>query len=421
MGAAGGGSGVGTPSASPRIAPPVDASTKRPTPAARAASSITAVPPTLTAASKAGSSTARRTSICAARWKTTSGRSVPTTVPIASTSVMLASCSRAPPPTAASRFSRRPVERSSTTLTSSPRSRSASTRFEPMKPAPPVTSARMRPGAYPCRGRERAKSSTRWLPMARCSLISSRERSEGELLARPCAASVRSCAERAGPSAVHRRSSGAWKGIDLFRKGLIGALALAVLLTAATVALAEHIRGTNGPDVLIGTPRADNIDGLGGNDTITGQGGKDKIDGGDGDDHVNGDRACPDEKTTKSSPYYCIPGEDDDDHIDGGKGNDHLNGNGGDDHIHGDDGDDHLRGGKDDDRIKGGDGRDTIEGNSGDDHIFARDGRSDDIDCGLGYDKVVADRSDVLSRCEKVSTPHGNSGGGQHGSPHGNH
>ena len=32
------------------------------------------MPPTLTAASKAGSATERRTSICAARWKTTSGR-----------------------------------------------------------------------------------------------------------------------------------------------------------------------------------------------------------------------------------------------------------------------------------------------------------------------------------------------------------
>src|SRR3954454_3541358 len=37
------------------------------------------------------------------------------------------------------RFSRRPVEKLSSTLTSRPRSRSSSTRFEPMKPEPPVT------------------------------------------------------------------------------------------------------------------------------------------------------------------------------------------------------------------------------------------------------------------------------------------
>ena len=46
---------------------------------------------------------------------------------------------------------RRPVERSSTTVTSSPRSSRASTRFDPMKPAPPVTRARM--GRIRCVGR----------------------------------------------------------------------------------------------------------------------------------------------------------------------------------------------------------------------------------------------------------------------------
>ena len=59
-----------------------------------------------------------RTSICAARWKTMSGR-------------------------APARFSTWPVDRSSTTVTSSPRSSRASTRLDPMKPAPPVTRARI--------------------------------------------------------------------------------------------------------------------------------------------------------------------------------------------------------------------------------------------------------------------------------------
>src|SRR4051794_26094352 len=40
-------------------------------------------------------------------------------------------------------FSRRPVERPSITATSSPRSRGASARLEPMKPAPPVTRVRI--------------------------------------------------------------------------------------------------------------------------------------------------------------------------------------------------------------------------------------------------------------------------------------
>ena len=50
---------------------------------------------------------------------------------------------RAPRSSAPARLLSLPEERSSTTSTSWPRSSSSSTRFEPMNPAPPVTSARM--------------------------------------------------------------------------------------------------------------------------------------------------------------------------------------------------------------------------------------------------------------------------------------
>src|SRR3954449_10689233 len=60
----------------------------------------------------------------------------------ASASRMSSSWSSASP--APERFSRRPVERSSTTVTSSPRASRASTRLEPMKPAPPVTKVLIR-------------------------------------------------------------------------------------------------------------------------------------------------------------------------------------------------------------------------------------------------------------------------------------
>src|SRR4051794_14561946 len=99
------------------------------------------VPPTLTAASKPGSATARRTSIWAARWKITSGAAAATSAATRSRSRTSASCSTAPRPSAPSRFERRPVERSSSTSTASPRASRASTRLEPMKPAPPVTRA----------------------------------------------------------------------------------------------------------------------------------------------------------------------------------------------------------------------------------------------------------------------------------------
>ena len=95
-------------------------------------------------ASLAGSATDLRTSICAARWKITSGFTRPTRSLTASASRTSTSSSCAPFPSACSRFSRLPVERSSSTVTSSPRASRASTMFEPMKPAPPVTSAFMR-------------------------------------------------------------------------------------------------------------------------------------------------------------------------------------------------------------------------------------------------------------------------------------
>src|ERR1035438_7981186 len=58
----------------PYRAPPEDANSTR-APATRAASSTLTVPTTLTCASAAGAATEERTSICAARWHISSGRS----------------------------------------------------------------------------------------------------------------------------------------------------------------------------------------------------------------------------------------------------------------------------------------------------------------------------------------------------------
>ena len=45
-----------------------------------------------------------------------------------------------------------------------------------------------------------------------------------------------------------------------------------------------------------------------------------------------------------------------------------------------------------------------MRGDTGDDTIFARDRARDQIDCGRGRDRVVADRNDSVSRnCERVS------------------
>src|SRR5215208_2886629 len=126
------------------MAPPVEVFTTRGTPCACAALKTFTVPSTFTRASLAGSATDLRTSICAARWKITSGFVRLTRRLTAPASRTSATSSCAPFSSACSRFSRLPVEMSSSTVTSSPRASRASTRFEPMKPAPPVTSAFMR-------------------------------------------------------------------------------------------------------------------------------------------------------------------------------------------------------------------------------------------------------------------------------------
>src|SRR5436190_6212692 len=101
------------------------------------------VPPTFTPRSKTGSETESRTSICAARWKMTAGCLLSTRPETVVGSVTSPSTSSAPCSSAGPRFSRRPVERSSRATTSSPRASRASTRWEPMKPSPPVTRASM--------------------------------------------------------------------------------------------------------------------------------------------------------------------------------------------------------------------------------------------------------------------------------------
>jgi hypothetical protein len=55
--------------------------------------------------------------------------------------------------------------------------------------------------------------------------------------------------------------------------------------------------------------------------------------------------------------------------------------------------------------IDGGAGRDTITGGPLDDSISVRDGEADSVDCRAGDDGVVADASDQLVNCERVSLP----------------
>ena len=111
-------------------------------PARCAASRTATVPRTLRRASPTGSATLCRTSIWAARWKTTSGRAETISGPVPGALTSASSRSKRGSPSARARFAARPVDRSSTPSTSFPSRSRRSTRVDPMKPAAPVTTVR---------------------------------------------------------------------------------------------------------------------------------------------------------------------------------------------------------------------------------------------------------------------------------------
>lgn len=88
----------------------------------------------------------------------------------------------------------------------------------------------------------------------------------------------------------------------------------------------------------------------------------------------------------------------------GGPRDDLLYGLEGRDRIRGDGGHDVLYGGPGRDLLVGGRGRDVLRGAGDGDVIQARDGERDDVICGGGVDRVVADQRDrVAEDCERVT------------------
>ena len=143
-----------------------------------------------------------------------------------------------------------------------------------------------------------------------------------------------------------------------------------------------QMRGTAGNDRLTGTSGNDTICGLAGSDTISGLGGNDTL---------FGDQCGATSKTAARGASAAA--RDGNDHLLGGTGNDKLYGSGGRDVLDSGAGKDTLVGGKRSDTLKGG---------AGADYVNAKDGARDTVDCGKGRDKVRADRSDRLRRCERV-------------------
>jgi Ca2+-binding RTX toxin-like protein len=130
------------------------------------------------------------------------------------------------------------------------------------------------------------------------------------------------------------------------------------------------IVGTDGDDVLQGTPERDVIWGGDGNDTITGSLGNDLLCGGPGADLVHG-----------------------------GRGNDIVDGGGGaEDRVIGDLGDDKVIGGPGDaDEAAGSLGIDTVSGGPGDFDFVHGDYGYDRMDGGPGNDDIVSFATDVAA------------------------
>jgi len=159
------------------------------------------------------------------------------------------------------------------------------------------------------------------------------------------------------------------------------------LLVASGVALAVNKIGTDGPDTLRGTNGDDNLYGLGGNDILLGLAGNDNLLGGPGKDIVNG-----------GSLVEPFGGHK---NLAGGDGNDAVQGGLGSDNLVGGDGNDFMFGGELEppavkDNLYGGAGGDVID-------VLNRPAGKDLVSCGSGFDRVLADRADVVALdCERV-------------------
>src|SRR5579884_1422065 len=125
--------------------PPEEVFTILRTPVRRAASASRMVPTTLTDASNSGLATECRTSICAARWNTTSGRCSAKMACKSAVTMSASTKANSGLPARCSMLVARPVAKLSSPTTVWPSAIRQSTSVEPMNPAAPVTSARTGP------------------------------------------------------------------------------------------------------------------------------------------------------------------------------------------------------------------------------------------------------------------------------------
>ncbi len=181
----------------------------------------------------------------------------------------------------------------------------------------------------------------------------------------------------------------------------------------AAGACANDTLGTDRSETLNGTIAGDRMAGYGGDDIIRGLNDDDCIHGGSGADRLAGG---PDQdRLLGSSGNDRLNGGTDRDTLFGQSGRDRLVGGFGRDRLYGGSNNDRLSGGGHGDRLFGergndrihaggaGDGPNRVDAGPGNDVINVRNKHRDHVLCGAGRDRVVADRSDRLNGCERVS------------------
>jgi Ca2+-binding RTX toxin-like protein len=154
---------------------------------------------------------------------------------------------------------------------------------------------------------------------------------------------------------------------------------------------AEQDRIGTGIGTLLGGFGHDRLAGGPGPNVLMGFAGSDALLGGGGDDRLVGGLQRTHETTN--------------DRLYGGRGRDDLNGGGGNDLLVGGRGADRLFGRYGRDALQGGPGTETYSGGPGNDRFFARDRRSEPIDCGGGFDRVLF--HDVFDRLTPDCERHG--------------
>jgi len=175
---------------------------------------------------------------------------------------------------------------------------------------------------------------------------------------------------------------------------LVATMAL-TLLVASGVALAVTKIGGPGPDTLRGTNGDDNLLGKGGNDRLFSLAGHDTLLGGEGKDVVFGGkivgRCCDDNDYSGG-----------DKNLAGGPGNDEVDGSRGSDNIVGGGGNDFLFEGAEPDVAM----PDNLSAGAGNDAVWVLNWSpvgKDVLSCGDGFDRVLADGTDVIAPdCERV-------------------